>query len=300
MDRFESMSTFVAVVEAGSFSAASRKLGMPLATVSRKVSELEAQLRVQLLVRSTRSLALSDAGQEYFASCRLLLESLAEAERTALGQYRAPKGHLVVGAPVMFGRTYLAPIVFEFLKAYPEIDIELRLGDRLGNMIEDQIDVAVRIGQLSDSGLMAVRAGEVRHVVSASPAYLTDKGTPTHPRDLLAHDCITLTPWENPGEWIFSFGKRLEKHPVRSRLSVTTAETALDAAVAGLGISHLFCYQVSQAVADGQLRLLMRAFEPKPFPVHLVYPSRRHSPLKLRAFLDFALPRLKTKLVFDP
>ena len=300
MDRFESMSTFVAVVEAGSFSAASRKLGMPLATVSRKVSELEEQLRVQLLVRSTRSLALTDAGQEYFASCRQLLEHLAEAERLASGQYRSPKGLLVVGAPVMFGRMYLAPIVLEFLKAYPEIDIEMRLGDTIANMIEDQIDVSVRIGHLSDSGLMAVRAGEIRHVVVASSAYLRDKGTPTHPRELVGHDCITLTPWETPGEWIFSPGKRVDKYPVRSRFSVTTAETALDAAVAQLGITHLFCYQVSKALADGQLRLLMRDFEPEPFPVHLVYPSRRHSPLKLRAFLDFALPRLKAKLVFDP
>jgi DNA-binding transcriptional LysR family regulator len=300
MDRLESMSTFVAVVEAGSFSAASRKLGMPLASVSRKVSELEEHLGAQLLVRSTRSLALTDAGQDYFASCRLLLEQLSEAERLASGQYRAPKGLLVVGAPVMFGRLYLAPIVLEFLKAYPEIDIELRLGDAVANMIEDQIDVAVRIGHLTDSGLMAVKAGVIRHVVSASPAYLANKGTPEHPRDLVDHDCITLTPWESPDEWSFSPAKRTEKFPVRSRFSVTTAETALDAAVAGLGISHLFCYQVSRALAAGQLRLLMRDFEPEPFPVHLVYPSRRHSPLKLRAFLDFALPRLKAKLVFDP
>lgn len=300
MDRFESMSTFVAVVEAGSFSAASRKLGMPLATVSRKVSELEEQLRVQLLVRSTRSLALTDAGQDYFASCRQLLEQLAEAERIASGQYRAPKGLLVVGAPVMFGRMYLAPIVLEFLGAYPEIDIELRLGDAVMNLIDERIDVAVRIGQLSDSGLMAIKAGEIRHVVAASPAYLAQKGSPAHPRELGEHDCITLTPWETPGEWIFSPGSRAEKYPVRSRFSVTTAETALDAAVAGLGITHLFCYQVSKAVADGQLHLLMRPFEPEPFPVHLVYPSRRHSPQKLRAFLDFALPRLKAKLVFAP
>lgn len=300
MDRFESMSTFVAVVEAGSFSAASRKLGMPLATVSRKVSELEELLRAQLLVRSTRSLALTDSGQDYFTSCRQLLEHLAESERIASGQYRAPKGHLVISAPVMFGRRYLAPIVLEFLKAYPEIDIELKLGDIAGNMIEDQIDVAVQIGHLPDSGLMAIRAGEIRHVVSASPAYLAFKGTPDHPRDLVDHDCITLTPWETPGEWIFRPGKRVEKYPVRSRFSVTTAETALDAAIAGLGIAHLFYYQVSSAIADGQLSLLMRAFEPEPYPVHFVYPSRRHSPLKLRAFLDFALPRLKAKLAFDP
>ncbi len=300
MDRFESMSTFVAVVEAGGFSAASRKLGMPLATVSRKVSELEEQLRVQLLVRSTRSIALTDTGREYFQTCRRLLEDLAEAERLASGEYRAPKGSLIVAAPVVFGRTYLAPIIMEFLKAYPDIDIDLRLGDGPGNMIEENTHVAVRIGDLPDSGLIAVRAGDIRHVVCASPEYIADRGAPRHPRDLAQHDCITLTPWESPTEWNFNSAKRPEKFPVHSRLAVTTAETALDAAVAGLGIAHLFCYQVSGAVAMGQLSVLMREFEPPAFPVHLVYPSGRHVALKLRAFLDFVLPRIKAKLVFSP
>lgn len=300
MDRFESMSTFVAVVEAGGFSAASRKLGMPLATVSRKVSELEEQLRVQLLVRSTRSIALTDTGRDYFQSCRRLLEDLAEAERLALGEYRAPKGSLIVAAPVVFGRLYLAPIIMEFLKAYPDIDIDLRLGDSSGNLIEEHTDVAVRIGDLPDSGLIAVRAGEIRLVVCASPAYLADRGEPRHPRDLARHDCITLTPWETPTEWVFRHARQSERFPVRSRLAVTTAETALDAAVAGLGITHLFCYQVSGAIADRRVKLLMREFEPPAFPVHLVYPGGRHVALKQRAFLDFVLPRLKAKLVFDP
>jgi len=300
MDRFESMSTFVAVVEAGGFSAAARKLGMPLATVSRKVAELEEQLKARLLVRSTRSISLTDAGRDYFESCRRLLEDLAEAERLASGEYQAPKGTLAVSAPVVFGRTYLAPIVVEFLQAYPDVDVDLRLGAGGDNLIEQQIDLAVRIGVLPDSSLMAVRVGEIRHVVCASPAYLKRRGVPKHPGDLIAHDCVTLAPNEVGTEWIFSNDKGADKYPVRSRLTVTTAETAADAAVAGVGITHLFCYQVSKPIAEGKLKLLIRDFEPPPFPVHLVYASGRRMPQKLRAFIDFVSPRLKNKLVFDP
>lgn len=299
MDRFESMSTFVAVVEAGGFSAAARKLGMPLATVSRKVVELEDQLRAQLLTRTTRKVTLTDIGQQHYETCRRLLEELHEAERLASGEYRTPKGSLIVSAPSVFGRMYLAPILVEFLQTYPGIDVELRLGESSGNLIEEQTDVAVRIGPLRDSALIAVKAGEIRHVACASPGYLATRGEPEHPRDLLDHDCITLTPWETPTEWVFVHSTRSTKYPVRSRLAVTTAETAADAAVAGLGITHLFCYQVSAAVAERKLQVVLRKFEPAPFPVHLVYRGDRHIALKLRAFLDFVQPRLKTKLVFD-
>lgn len=300
MDRFESMSTFVAVVEAGGFSAASRKLGMPLATVSRKVAELEEQLKARLLVRSTRSISLTDAGRDYFESCRRLLEDLAEAERLASGEYRAPKGTLAVAAPVVFGRTYLAPIVVDFLQAYPEVDVDLRLGASGDNLIEQHIDLAVRIGVLPDSSLMAIRAGEIRHVVVASPDYLKLRGVPKHPSELIEHDCVTLAPNETATEWVFMHDKRAAKYPVRSRLTVTTAETAADAAVAGVGITHLFCYQVSTPIAEGKLKLLIRDFEPPAFPVNLVHASGRHMPQKLRSFIDFVLPRLKNKLVLDP
>ena len=298
MDRFESMSTFVAVVETGGFSAASRKLGMPLATVSRKVSELEDALGARLLVRTTRNISLTDTGRDYFERCRRLLEDLAEAERLASGEYRAPKGTLAVSSPIVFGRTYLAPIVVEFLQAYPEVDVDLRLGTSGDNMIEQQIDLAVRIGVLPDSSLMAVLAGEIRHVVCASPEYLRRRGVPNHPNELIGHDCVTLAPNETAAEWVFAHAKGAEKYPVRSRLTVTTAETATDAAVAGVGITHLFCYQVSKPVAEGKLQVLLRDFEPRPFPVHLVYASGRHMPQKLRAFIDFVLPRLKAKLEF--
>ncbi len=300
MDRFEAMSAFVAVVEAGSFTAASRKLGMPLATLSRKVSELEDQLRVQLLTRSTRHIALTEPGQQFFATSRRLIEELGEAERLASGEYQAPKGELVVSAPIVFGRLYLTPIVVEFLKAYPDIHVDLKLSDRVVNLLADHIDVGLKIGDLSDSGSIALKTGVVRRVVCASPAYIGAKGAALHPRDLAAHDCITFTAFDMANEWTFAKGKRIEKYPVRSRLSVSTAEAAADAAIAGLGVTRLLCYQVSKAIADGRLKLLMRDYEPTPLPVQLVYPSGRLVPQKLRAFLDFVAPRLKEKLALDP
>ena len=228
------------------------------------------------------------------------LDELADAERLVSGEYRAPKGNLAVSAPVVLGRLYLAPIVVDFLKAYPDVTVDLRLADTIGDLIEEQTDVALRVGTLPDSGLIAVRAGEIRHVVCASPRYLAERGIPKHPRELENHDCITFTVLQSPTEWAFAQGKRIERYRVRSRLAVSTAETAADAAVADLGITRLLCYQVSNAIAEKKLTLLIREFEPPPLPVHLVYASGRLVPQKLRAFLDFVLPRLKAKLVFDP
>ncbi len=300
MDRFESMSAFVAVVEAGGFSAASRALGMPLATVSRKVAELEEALGAQLLVRSNRAVSLTDIGREYFENSRRLLEDLSEIEQSASGGYSEPKGLLTIAAPVAMGRLHLSPILIAFLQAYPEIDVELRLSDRYIDLFEDRVDVALRVGHLGDSSMVAVRAGEVRRVVCASPSYLDARSEPTHPSSLTDHDCVTMIPLEAAAEWTFSVGKSLEKFPIRSRMTVTTAEAACDAAAAGLGITRLFCYQVSEAIKHKRLRLLLRDFESDPVPVQFVYPGGRRIPQKLRAFIDFVLPRLKSTLVFDP
>lgn len=300
MDRFESMSAFVAVVEAGGFSAASRRLGMPLATVSRKVSELEQQLRVTLLTRTTRNVALTEIGQQHFETCRRLLEELGEAERLASGEYRAPRGELVVSAPMAMGRLYLLPIVAAFLDAYPDVDIELRLTDRVDNLMDEGIDSALRVGELPDSSLKAVRLGNIRHVVCASPAYLAARGRPAKPAELAAHSCITFTGLGTMREWTFRSGRDVLRVPVRSRLAVSTAEAAADAAVAGLGIARVLCYQAARAIAARQLDLLLRPHEPEPMPVHLVHQSTRLMPQKLKAFNDFVVPRLKQRLIFDP
>ncbi len=297
MDRFESMSTFVAVVEAGGFSAASRRLSMPLATVSRKVSELEDQLGVRLLNRSTRKVTLTEPGQQYFAACQRILDDLGEAERAASGEYEAPRGELVVTAPIVFGRLHVLPVVAEFLKREPEVSIRLQLADRFVNLIEEQVDLAVRIGNLPDSSMIAKRIGSIGYVACASPKYLADRGTPSTPKELVDHCCITFTGIRAPAkEWAFKMGRKETAVSVRPRLVVTTAEAAVDAAIAGVGLARVLSYQVVDAVKRGRLALVLRDYEPEPFPASLVYPSGRHVPQKLRAFLDFAVPRLKGRL----
>jgi DNA-binding transcriptional LysR family regulator len=296
MDRFESMSTLLAAVEGGSLSAASRKLGMPLATVSRKVSELEAHLRTRLINRTSRRLMLTDAGRSYVAACKRILEDIGEAERAAAGEYMAPRGDLTVAAPIVFGRLHVLPVAIEFLKAYPDIDIRVALADRVVNLQEDDIDLAIRIGDLPDSSLVATRVGSIRRVVCGSPAYFAQRDTPKNPGELSTHDCITFDALMSPDAWKFAVGKSTVSVAIHSRLIVNTAEAAIDAAIAGIGITRVLSYQVASALRAGTLALALREFEPKPWPVSLVYAGQGLLPLKLRAFLDFAAPRLKARL----
>jgi DNA-binding transcriptional LysR family regulator len=296
MDRLESMSTLLAAVEAGSLSAASRKLGMPLATVSRKVSELEAHLRTRLVTRTSRRLTPTDAGRSYVAACKLILEDIAEAERAAAGEYSAPRGDLIITAPIVFGRVHVLPVAIEFLKAYPDIDIRVVLADRVVNLQEDDVDLAVRIGELPDSSLIATRVGSIRHVICGSPAYFAARGTPKSPAELSAHDCITFDGLMSPDGWKFVVGKSTVSVAIRSRLTVNTAEAAIDAAVAAVGVTRVLSYQVASALRAGALALALRKFEPAPWPVSLVHAGQGLLPLKLRAFLDFAAPRLKARL----
>ncbi len=295
MDRLESMAILVAAVEAGSLSAAARRLRTPLATVSRKVAELEAHLRTRLLIRSNRRLTLTEAGQSYVAACRRILEEVDEAERTAAGEFSAPRGDLAVAAPIVFGRLHVLPIALAFLRTYAEIDIRLALADRMVNLMEEHIDAAVRIGALPDSSLVAMRLGAIRRVVCASPAYLAAHGTPATPADLAAHACVAFEGLA-AASWRFRAGKTEVAVPIRARLSVTTAEAAIDAAVAGVGMTRVLSYQVAQALRTGALTIVLAGFEPEPWPVHLVHAGDRLLPLKLRAFLDFAAPRLKAVL----
>jgi DNA-binding transcriptional LysR family regulator len=295
MNRLESMSILVAVVDAGSLSAAARHLGMPLATVSRKVAELESHLKTRLLHRTTRQLSLTEAGASYVAACRRILEDIGEAERTATGEYAAPKGELVVTAPVVFGRLHIVPVVAEFLAQYPEIDIRLVLTDRVVHMMDEQVDVAVRIGELPDSALMATRVGTVRRVVCASPAYLATHGAPARPRDLSRHNCITFEVLESKRAWVFETGKSELSVPVHSRLAVNTAEAAIAAAILGVGLIRVLSYQVADAIREQTLRVVLDTFESAPLPISLVHTGQAPLPLKLRAFLDFVAPRLRTR-----
>ncbi|AZO21487.1 LysR family transcriptional regulator [Mesorhizobium sp. M1E.F.Ca.ET.045.02.1.1] len=296
MDRLDAMSLFVATVEAGSLSAAARRAGMPLATVSRRLSDLEKHLKTRLLNRSTRRLALTDAGQSYLAACRRILGEVSEAERAAAGEYTNPTGELVVTAPVVFGRLHVLPVVTAFLDAYPDVDIRLTLSDRIIQLVEEHVDLAVRIGELPDSAMVAKRIGSIRRIVCASPAYLAGNRTPIEPRDLAGHNCITFEGLASPATWSFVSGKSEIAVPVRSRLRVNTAEAAIDAAIAGLGLTKVLSYQADAAVRAGTLRVVLESFEPPPWPVNLVHAGQGLLPVKLRAFLDFAAPRLKERL----
>ena len=296
MDRLDSMSTLLAAVEAGSLSAASRRLGMPLATVSRKVSELETHLRIRLLVRTSRRLALTDAGREYVAACRRILDEIGEAERAASGEYSAPRGELQITAPIVFGRLHVLPIVTAFLAAFPDINIRLVLADRMVNLLEEHADLAVRIGALADSALVATRVGSIRRVACASPAYFAANGTPDHPRDLAGHSCVTFETLMSPTLWSFTAGRDALPVAIRSRLVVNTAEAAIDAAIAGIGITRVLSYQVAEPVRAGKLATVLSEFEPPRSPVSLVTNGQGLLPQKLRAFLDFAAPLLRASL----
>lgn len=296
MDRLESMSMLVAVIDAGSLSAAGRNLGVPLPTVSRKISELEAHLGIQLIRRSSRRIALTDAGAAYLDACKRILEQIGEAERAASGEYQTPRGELIVTAPIVFGRLHVLPVICDFLKAYPDIDIRLRLSDRNINLLDEHIHVAVRIGTLPDSSLMATRIGTVHQVVCGSPAYFAARGMPATPEELDAHDCITSDVVGAPDIWRFQGGKSERAITVRSRLFVSTAEAAVDAAIAAVGITRLLSYQVARAVAEKMLVITLENFEPPPQPVNLLHAGGKLAPLKLRAFLTFAAPRLRARL----
>jgi len=299
MDRLEAMAILVEAVDVGSLSAASRKMNVPLPTVSRKIADLESHLGARLLTRSTRKLTLTDAGAEYVGVAKRILEQVADAERTAAGEYSAPRGELVITAPIVLGRLHVLPLVTEFLSRYPEINIRLMLSDRNTDLIDEHVDMAIRIGALPDSSMIATRLGAVRHVICASPSFLASHGVPETPTALAALPCIShdfLTapsaawPFRNPGAKVDTMA------PISVRLAVTTAEAAIDAAMAGIGVTRLVSYQVAEAVARGTLRIILAQYEREPMPVSILHAGQGMLPLKVRAFRDFAAPRLRAAM----
>jgi DNA-binding transcriptional LysR family regulator len=302
MDRFEAMTFFVTAVEVGSFSAASRKLGVPLPTVSRKVADLEEHLSARLLVRSTRKLSLTEAGEAYLVSCRTILDQVNDAERTVSGEYTAPRGDIVVTAPIVFGRLHLLPIINDFLASFSQIYVRLVLSDRTLHLVDDRIDVAVRVGHLPDSNLVAANVGTVCRVVCGSPAYIAGAGRPKTPVDLIEHSCVNFEGLASGPVWTFASarGKKPDQPvSIHPRLSVTTAEAAIDAAIAGVGLTHVLSYQIAHAVEQGKLTLVLRDYEPEPIPVNVVRAGEKLQPLKTRTFIDFVVPRLRKALTGD-
>jgi DNA-binding transcriptional LysR family regulator len=292
MDRLEAMSLFLAVAEAGSLAGAARRLRVPVQTISRKLAALEGHLGSRLLTRTTRRQALTDEGRHYAEACRRILHDVDDAERWVAGRHAEPSGSVALTAPVVFGRLHVLPSLTAFLESHPRVDARLLLVDRVVDLVEEGIDLAVRIGELPDSSLVVRRVGALRRVVCASPAYLEHRGAPHTPEDLRRHDCVTFAGISSTIRW--TFGERAV--PIRSRLVVTTAEAAVDAALAGLGIVRLLSYQVAEALATKRLRLLLGDFEPEEVPVSLVGVEARAVPARVRALGDFLAPRLRRRL----
>jgi DNA-binding transcriptional LysR family regulator len=299
MDRLEAMTILLATADLGSLSAASRRLGIPLATVSRRVAELEEHLNVRLLHRGNRKVVWTDAGRSYVASCRRIMDEIAEVERTASGEYRAPQGELTISLPAVLGRTHVLPVIVEFQRAFPDIRMRMLLTDRIVSLLEEHVDVAVRVGELPDSSLIATRVGLIRLVLCASPAYLKGRGTPKTPAELEQHDCIVHESNTTSSGWIFVVDKVPQIIHVPSHLAVNLGEAAVAAAVAGAGIARVLSYLVEDSLKSRALVTVLDAYGPPPLPVSFIHPSQRQVPLKLRAFLEFAVPRLRTRLGYE-
>lgn len=290
------MAVLIAAVETGSLSKASRTLRLPLATVSRKVAELESHLNATLLIRSAKGLEMTPAGRSYVAAAKAILEQLTEAERAAAGEYTEPKGDLVVTAPTMFGRMHVLPEVASFLSAFPNVAVELMLTDRVAHFLDDHVDVAIRFGSLPDSDLIATRLGSIRRVVCATPGYLAANGVPMTPDDLARHSVISLEGVSSPTSWTFESQGVQVVGTFRARLGVNGFDAMVDAGLCGAGIIRANSYQIVDHVRSGRLQVILEAFQPPCRPAHLIYDRQSRLPLKLRTFIDFMVPRLRARL----
>lgn len=297
MDRLRAMRVFITVSEAGSLSAAARQTGVPLTTVSRHLAALEAHLGTSLVSRTTRRLSLTDAGRDYLDICRRVLEDLDGAESRIARHDDTLNGEIVVTAPVMFGRLHLLPVITSFLAAHPGLTARLHLADRVVDLVEEGIDVALRIGDLPDSSLIATRIGALRMLTCASPAYLRAHGEPKTPAALAAHDCIAFAGLPREGHWIFrsaAHGRRSVR--IGTRLSVNTAEAAVDAAIGSVGITRVLSYQAEAALARKRLRIVLAAFDDMELPIHLVRRPVRTPKPQVRLFKEFAVREIRRRL----
>jgi DNA-binding transcriptional LysR family regulator len=297
MDRLAALRVFVAVAETGSLSAAGRKLRMPLSTVSRHLKALEEGLGTRLITRTTRRLTLTESGRSYAATCRQVLDELDDAVRRLAGEQAEPRGELALTAPVVFGRLHVLPIVAAFLNAFPHVAARMLLVDRVVDLVEEDLDIGVRIGHLPDSTLRATRVGAIRLIACASPSYLARHGAPATPSELAGHQCISFSTFAHPERWTFGGnGKRELRVTVRPRLVVNSADAATDAAKAGLGIVRVLSYQADASLAEGSLRRILKDFEPEAMPVNLIHREDRLPQSKVQSFIAFAAPRLRQGL----
>ncbi|MGP6419454.1 LysR family transcriptional regulator [Pseudomonas putida] len=293
MDRFQEMQIFATVAQEQGFSAAARRLGLSAASVTRAVAALEQRIGTQLLIRTTRTVHLSEAGQRYLEDCRRILAEVQEAEDSAAGSHAQPRGQLTVTAPVLFGDLFVTPVMARYLAQYPDVTINAVLVDRIVNMVEEGIDVAVRIGDLPDSNQHAIRVGEVRRVICGSPEYFAEYGRPVHPHALSGAPVVATSAIGQQRSWPFlDAGEPLSVRP-EPRLIVTANQAAITAACMGLGLTRVLSYQVASKIATGELEIVLAEFELPPLPIHVVYQGGRKAPARIRSFVDFTAEALR-------
>nr|WP_043518053.1 LysR family transcriptional regulator [Achromobacter arsenitoxydans] len=300
MNRFHEMTVFLAVADAGGFAAAARRLEMSAPTVTRSVAALERRLGALLLVRTTRSLRLTEAGQRYAADCRRILEEVEQADDAAAGAMAAPRGALAITAPALFGELHVMPAVLGYLRQHRQVSVRTLLVDRVVNLLDEDIDVAVRIGALPDSSLTAVPVGHVRRVVCASPDFLRVNGVPEDPEALHRFCTITAAMEGRGPQWRFLQDGQIRRLNVQSQLTVTSFQAAVMAAREGWGLTQVVSYQVAPHLASGALQVVLRDFELPPLPVHVVYPEGRKSSAKVRSFVEFCVDALRRDLAALP
>jgi DNA-binding transcriptional LysR family regulator len=293
MDRFETMRAFVAVAEAASFAGAARQLGQSPPAVTRAVAALEERIGARLLHRTTRSVRLTDAGARYLGDAKRILAELDEAEASAAGAHAAPRGQLGLTAPVMFGRMYVAPLLLDFLARFPAVSARVMFADRLVDLMEEGLEVAVRIAHLEDSSLTAVRVGEVRRVICASPKFLAVNGRPRRPADLAGAAIVSFATGPVPDAWVFTKGGAVESLHPAARLSANSNDVTIAAAEAGAGFVRALSYQVAPQLSGGTLEIVLADYEEPPLPIHIVHIAGRRASARLRAFVDFAVERLR-------
>jgi DNA-binding transcriptional LysR family regulator len=298
IDRFHAMTVFVKVAEAGGFACAARSLELSPPTITRTIAVLEESLGTRLFVRTTRSMKLTETGERYLDDCRRILAEVQQADSAASGSYSAPMGTLTVSAPVLFGRMHVLPILAAFLERHPKLTGRTLFVDRMTNLVEEGIDVAIRIGHLSDASYVATSAGVIRRVVCAAPDYLRRRGTPEHPADLTRHRIIAATAAWSAREWRFGRESEIVAR-VDPVMYCNTNDAAIEAAVSGFGITRVPAYQIATELRSGALRTILEPFEEPPFPVHVAYAERQHTPAKIRGFIDLAVERLRADFAGD-
>lgn len=299
MDRFHLMNVFVAVVDANGFAGAARKLAISPPAVTRAVNELEDHLGLRLLTRTTRTVRVTDAGDRYVQDCRRILAEMAEADESVTGLHRAPRGRLTITAPVLFGSMFVTPVVTEYLNRYPDVATSCLFLDRVVNMVDEGVDVAIRIGDLPDSSMQAVRVGQVRRVVCASPAYLKAHGIPLKPDDLHQHAIVSASSVTPNPEWRMVEDGVPKSIRLQARMTTTTNDSAVAAVVEGFGMTRLLSYQVAEHLRARKLKTVLADFEPAPLPIHVVHREGRQASHRVRAFIDLAVERLRNNAALN-